>query len=261
MGEPIKESKPTADTSVLMRGGCNLVLISRNMTTHAEKEFNWIAQGKTFRLDHSNFILNNYHEDLNKVPFIRERSFETQMFTGDFKAVVYGCIIDFGQNTYKHKATGNSFAAFGRSTDLTNLKAAPNRVATRIKTKYDIDNEWLEWFSKHFECTGGLTQNQFRQNILAIREQLPKKTKLILVNGSEVSGPFSKLSEDVEPNLHLIHKDMNQVIDELVKSHNGIECCDIRKWAKHRKDHTNNIRHYKKHVLVAAAKELDKMIT
>lgn len=245
--------------SVLIRGGCDLLLFSRKMKTKADTEFNWTAQGKTFRLDHSDFILSEYHEGLDPVPFLRERSFKTKMFTGNYDVVILGCLIDYGQQTYRHKATGHKFAAFGKSTDLTRFDEAPKVVADRVKAKFGIDDKWLEWFKENFESLGGHTEESFRSNMLEIRKRLPVKTKLVLVNGSEVAGPFGNMSKETEPNAHITHKKMNLIVSELASTVAGIEMCDVRKYARQRTDHTDNIRHYKRNVHIGMAKDLDRL--
>jgi hypothetical protein len=100
-------------------------------------------------------------------------------------------------------------------------------------------SDFCEWFTENFHFEGMVTPEHVASNIRWLREQLPDRVQLIIINGAEVISPSA-----LEPDRHEHHAACNQAIDRLIEEVPGIELCDVRKVVSSTDDLTNNLRHY-----------------
>ena len=242
-----KEKENKLKTSVLLHGGCDLRQMESYM--HFEKftpEYNF----RTYHRDHSVYAINSYnkHKELkeikDKIPFVWEHSFETEIFTNKHNVIILSVLMDYIQGVYQHKKNKNIKIAYG------NYRKPLSENYTENYTK-----EELNWFFQNFEFIGRTTKKELIEYLNFIRNTIDKDVVLIILNGCEV--------EHENPNeidQHLIHKEMNQAVDEFVNNSTNTYLIDIRKIVTSRKQLNNSIRHYERKTYYNIANEISQII-
>jgi hypothetical protein len=81
--------------------------------------------------------------------------------------------------------------------------------------------------------------------------------RLILLNGAEV--PF-RHRRGWEPDRHLYHRRMNQVLEEVVAELPNAIICDVRPFVRSREDLKDNLRHYTREPYLRIAEELAQLV-
>jgi len=121
-----------------------------------------------------------------------------------------------------------------------------------------IDRPFLEWFAQRFEFLGPQTEERFRENISWMSARLSDVgARLILLNGAEV--PL-RHRLGWEPDRHLFHIRMNQVLEEVVTELPNATICDVRPFVASREDLKDNLRHYTRQAYIRIAEHLAELV-
>ena len=150
-------------------------------------------------------LSSQWSADINKIPFLDERAFQTRFFSPENDVVVYSTLMDMTHGLYRQRK-GDLIVAWGDFLlDLTDPANWPELTARKPYLTHDF----LEWFREHFVFTPGLSDEQFRANLLWLCEQTPAR-QIILLNGSEVP-----LDHPLERERWRHHARLNAVVEDV----------------------------------------------
>jgi FkbH-like protein len=228
---------------VLLIGGCDLdqvafYLNSKNLRT----EFNFVNNlNLDVRTDHT-FLFRQYEElteefkrEIEDLIVLPEK-LELKIFEENWDVLVYSCLTDYSRGLYKNKKNGFILPFDSLNIDWTdnnNWRLLPKHLES-------LPLDFLKKLSNEYEFLGGITPILFKENIEWLINKFPNRY-IVFINGSEIN------LENVnfwEKNMHLRHKDLNKVIDELDSK--NVKFIDVRKFVENKDDVTDNIRHYVK---------------
>jgi len=112
----------------------------------------------------------------------------------------------------------------------------------------------LRGFAQEFERIGAITPAQFQENITWMATTIPEGARMIVINGSEFP-----LEYPGEPRRHVRHREINRALDEVASTLPNVEVCDVRPFTGSAGDFRLDIRHYRRHVYVRTAEEIQKL--
>ena len=235
------------NVSVLLHGGCDLsqcepYLNFRKLTT----EFNILK----YHRDHTVFAIDNFFnykeltEFKEKIPFIWEKDFETQLFEKKHDVVIISVLQDYTQCVYQYKKNKN-------------IKIAYDYFLKPYNENYtgEYSIEELRWFLDHFEPLGRISDEEFLKNLEFIRKNIGNDTILIIINGAEI--PHER-NDEIDQ--YKVHIKMNRIVDQFVANSLNTYLLDIRKFVTKRGQLLDSIRHYERNVYYNIALELKKII-
>ncbi len=254
---------PPADTTsdrrgrVLMVGGCDLMTTAHFLGGQIQTEFH--------RNSPSGGLIHNEHTDLlrqasvgitpeqravvDRLPFLDQKVFAPAALDTRYDILVYSLLMDYTQDRYRHRTTRLIVPWNQLDVDATDSAFWP-----RIEAKFGhegVDRAFLTWFSEQFERIGALTAEQLQDNVKWLAGTVPPGARLILLNGAEVPVDYPG-----EPLRHLRHEEMNEALDRVVEDLVNTTVCDVRKFVLTEDDLSRDIRHYRRHVYVRMAEEI-----
>ena len=206
-------------------------------------EFNYLR----YHRDHTVFAVDVLSRSLflaeiaKKVPFLWSDTFDTAIYDGNHDMVVFSVLMDYIQAVYRFDADSS-------------VRIAHGGWMRPLSSSYTASHspEDLDWFFRHFTCTGRISPEEFRNDLETIRAHIPAGVHLVLINGCEV--PHENPDE---PGTLECHVALNKVVDEFVAAHGeNTHLLDMRRLVTRREQLTNNIRHYTRDVYHAMACEL-----
>lgn len=236
--------KDNKQLKVLIKGGCDLAQLEpylgiRDLTC----EFNYL----NYHRDHTVYDIEAYVSDkqilnhlVKQLPFLYKNTFSTKLYRGDFDVIVLSLLMDYSQAVYCHKENPSLKVAYGNF--LQPLTSADCGDFTAVE---------LKWFFENFSFAGRISSEEFLHNLNFIREHIPQRTKLIVINGCEI--PHENPNEKER---HLVHRELNETVDRFVENADNTYLLDMRKLVHSRTDLTDNIRHYTRQIYFAMAQEL-----
>lgn len=225
---------------ILLRGGCDLMqLLPYLKFRHIECEFNHLK----YHRDHTAFAVDCLLRDerlmaesRKNVPFVWDNTFETSLFSGRHDVVIFSCLIDYIQAVYRSRENPDFRLAYG------------NWTRPAVGDDY-------RWLNEHFECTGRISAGEFEEDLARIFAALPSGTIVVLINGCEVEH-----ENPAEPGMLQAHRELNEVVDRVVRRHPNARLLDMRSLVEGRGDLTDNIRHYKREVYRRMADRLTEIV-
>ena len=227
---------PHVGLRVLMRGGCDLRQMEQYLDfERLDCEFNYLR----YHRDHTVFAVDVLSrspflaEIAKKVPFLWRDTFDTAIYDGNHDVVVFSVLIDYIQAVYQFDADASVRIAHG---------GWMRPLSTTYTSSHSLED--LDWFFRHFTCTGCISPEEFRNDLETMRAHIPAGVHLVLINGCEV--PHENPDE---PGMFECHVALNKVVDEFVAAHGeNTHLLDMRRLVTHRGQLTNNIRHYTRDV-------------
>jgi FkbH-like protein len=204
---------------LLLIGGCDLKQASRYLAGEfiVKEEFNNIFDGYDVRTSLVSQLL--YAEDLSdsvkdelctNLPFFnKEVTFATQIFNPEIKVIVYSVVDDYIRAFYKHKKY-DCLVGIGDYWD----------PEEKLK---EFNEEHLEYFRNNFTYVGKEDAKVFEANLNTLIERINANTKLIIINGVELD-----VSEWIGVDRCNRNKEMNEVVDRVIKNHKNVYLVDMR---------------------------------
>lgn len=192
----------------------------------------------------------NYTEEekrllIDKCNFLDDTIFNNRLTDGTrYDAVVFSPVIEMAIGVYEFRKNRNLKVLYGNFDN-----PRQQGIAFMSPTEYDA-------FEKDFEFIGHTTIERFKENLEMLRQLVGENTPLIILNASEF-----EIQHPTEPDRHLLHKEMNQVIAEFVSSYNNVELIDVNGILKGKSDHADTIRHYKRDVYFKISQQILKLLT
>ena len=122
------------------------------------------------------------------LPFIGERTFRTQLFSGTCQVVLLSVLMDAMLACYRNKTTGRVIVWGDWCLDITDPRNWDALIAGTVETYgMKFGRAFLEQFSQQWTYEGQLSVGETVKNFVQIRKLLPKETVLILILGSEIA--------------------------------------------------------------------------
>lgn len=122
------------------------------------------------------------------LPFIGERTYRTQLFSGTCQVVLLSVLMDAMLACYRNRTSGRIVAWGDWCLDITDPANWDDLISGRAETYgMKFDRNFLEKFSQQWTYEGQLPVEETVKNFVQIRSLLPKETILILLLGSEIA--------------------------------------------------------------------------
>ncbi|MEZ8544026.1 HAD-IIIC family phosphatase [Vibrio splendidus] len=237
----------------LIMGGCDLDQVIHYLkSSNIQTEFNFVnSKGISIHLEHTELLLQNISDEqievLDCYDFLNGIHNKYKMYNVDWDVLIYSPLNDYSRGLYQHKETGCviPFDAYQIDwTDKINQKYIPEHLS-------NVDSRNFELISEDFSFIGAISPIDFYENLSALAKKFPEK-KILILTGSEHS------LENVKPwesEMDIRHKCMNQAVEKVVNVFDNLEMIDVRKFVS-KSDHTDNLRHYSKHIYSKIATEI-----
>jgi FkbH-like protein len=233
------------DKHCLLLGGCDLeqvafYLDSSNINMHTE--FNYNYKNYDVHREHSELIRQNleFTNELKKslidtVPWYDERVFSSTVFSDKYDVIVYSPIIDFSSGIYSKKSDPK-------------IKIVYDNYCFDLKGK-STSPKW-EHIIDEYQFDGIISEGEFYSNLQLIRENT-HNIPLILLNASN-----QDVQHPEEPNRAEVHQKYNKVIKDFCENNQNTYLLDVNDFITSVNDHTDNIRHYKRHIYYSIAEQI-----
>lgn len=246
----IPKTKDDRRAKLLFIGGCDLEQASRYLETDFEikKEFATIINGHEIRtsdtsqLIYSKEMKDEVKEELCENLFFMDKSvtFSTDLYTGEYRVIVISLVDDFIRGVYRHK-DGTYCITYGNYWN-------PEEILENVS-----DSE-LQYFKENFTFVGREDVSVFRDNIEKIIKEV-QGCRLIFINGIDLD-----VSDWIGEDRCLRNKEMNLVIDEVIREHPDIGLVDMRKIVVDQKALTRrDNRHFDRKTYYLMAKEIIRL--
>jgi len=261
-GESGADHVPDAGTSerVLMLGGCDLQPVAQLLRGHIDAHFHRVGDtGAPIHDEHSD-ILRQSARGLSEAEyavidgfgFLDRASFRPGLLDTGFDVLVYSALMDMTQDRYRHRATG--LVVPWNQLDVDATDPADWGIICEKFGHVGMTEDVLRRFAAAFERIGAITPAQFQDNITWMASTIPDGARMIVINGSEFP-----LEYPGEPRRHLRHREINQALDEVAATLPDVEVCDVRPFTGAAGDFRLDIRHYRRHVYVKMAEEIQRL--
>jgi FkbH-like protein len=229
--------------NILFKGGCDLSQMTFYLKGNITEETNFVTEDNlAIHSEHTSILLNQvtYSEHF---PYLPLEAFDSVIFNEGFDYIIYSVLMDYSQDLYTNSA--GDFIPFMGYSKKRDTNVLSENHANQIKSFY-----------VEYKNSGPITPEKFKSNLSDILHKIDNKTRLILVNGSEVAPLMNHEVGSVER-----HKIMNEVVDEFYRENSArVSLVDVRKYIFSSDDLTDNIRHYKRHVHKGIADEISTVL-
>lgn len=246
-----REDRSVSKRRVLISGGCDLEQMAAYLDStgcHIDYKFNIRA----IRHDHTVYWVGGKEyskscidEMIQELPFIGRATFEPTLYQGHYDVIVLSLLMDYTQAVYEKNTEPGVYVAYGDY-------CAP---ITKEHTEEIFNEKSRQYLLDNYHLIGRIPDDLFLNNLRFIRENLPSKTALILINGSEIP-----LEHPWEKDRYLEHIHYNSLVDEFISTAKNTYLLDMRKIVTDRAQIGDNIRHYDRKTYYAMANELEQMI-
>jgi FkbH-like protein len=263
---PAARLSRASSSRVLLKGGCDLAVLNSFLGGSIKTEFTYPSStGAEVHTDNTEILRRSSRETLrdfgtviDRLPFLDRAVYQSRLARAprSIGTMIYSVLMDYTQGIYRLR-DGDFVVPYEQhdidATDPANWPHLQERWGS-----VGIDRPFLEWFAERFEFQGAQTEARFADNIRWMAARLSDVgARLILLNGAEV--PF-RHRRGWEPDRHLYHRRMNQVLEEVVAELPNAIICDVRPFVRSREDLKDNLRHYTREPYLRIAEELAQLV-
>ncbi len=255
--EPVG-SAPVRSEKILMVGGCDLMATAEYLGGNISTDFSRVGPNGTFiHVGHTELLrqsvtgLSEEQLDLvDRIPFLDRQVFHSPVVVDpDYDVLVYSVLTDYTQGVYRHRTQGLVVPWHQFNHDVT--RPGFRQVLEARFAREGMEAEFFDWFTDEFEFLGGTSPERFEENIRWLSSKVPERARIVFLNGAEF--PFDNPKE---PDRHLRHRTMNEVLDRVVSDLPNASVCDVRTFVLGPEDVTDNIRHYRRRSYLRMAEEI-----
>lgn len=243
-----KLEKKKYNTRILMVAGCDLEQATAYLESqfNIDKEFTTVIDGYEIRTSDLCSLVNmkKLNKDVQKelcdhLPFIADGiTFNSKIFSGDYDIIVLSVVDDYIRGMYKCKHD-DYYVGYGGYFDQDEMR------------KRYSDEEW-HYLDSHFTFVGPESLDDFKNNLNFVLSHIPDKTKVLLINGTDVDVSDWIGRERVQRNI-----DMNRAVDEVSSKYTNVVLIDMRKIVTSLSDLTGeDNRHYNRKVYYKIAQSI-----
>jgi FkbH-like protein len=249
---------PPQPNRILMVGGCDLSATAGYLGGDIATDFSYVGPTGTFvHVGHTELLRKSVsgltaeqRAVVDRLPFLDPPVFRSPVVVASrYDVLVYSVLTDYTQGLYRHRETGLVVPWHQCDYDVTN--PAFRSALTARFTREGMDREFFDRFAREFEFLGGITADQFEENIRWLAIAVPTGARIIFLNGSEVP-----MDNPREPGRHLRHRAMNEALDRAIEGLPLASVCDVRSFVFSEDDVTDNIRHYRRRTYLRMAEEI-----
>lgn len=234
-------SKIKTDSKILMMGGCDLeqtAFYLEQTGLSFDTQFNYVANN---RFDCHPEAMENLRNSISltksektqiiqECPFYDDKVFDNKIFSNKYDIIIFSPLIDMANGLYRRKDT-DQYVVYG-NIDFPTLQGHAYMSVEEQKE-----------FSTKYEFIGKTPAKRFHENLVFLRNHIDKNIPLIFINGSE-----QKINNPIEPNRHILHKELNKEIQNIVNEYDNCYLINVNDIIKSESNHTDTIRHYERQV-------------
>lgn len=249
---------------VLLKGGCDLeqIRIYLNRAITLDTELTCVsAAGLSVHGEHTEILrrcraetLERYGEIIDALPFVERHTYQSSFFQDRHDSYIYSVLQDYTQGLYRYGDTDFVVPYGDFTVDLTDPRNWPV-LEHAHRRKKRLSRNFLAWFRTRFVFLGPLPPEAFAENIDWLCRRIKAGRQLILLNGSEI--PYQKCPEQERWNHH---RTMNRVLETVAAGHDHVVICDVRRFLRDPRDHSNNLRHYNRRTYFLIARHLEELL-
>lgn len=268
--EKAAEKKFHSTGRILFKGPCDLEqifsFIEKGETI--DTEFTYVSRniGEAIQYNHTLTILGaeDYGErerrELARTGLSEPKLFETKLFDGGYDLVFLSLLPDYGLGVYHNKKDRRLRFVFGDAKfPLTEREFWPGyQNKTLYTAENDFTREQLEKIEADYEAEGMISEEELYRNLCEIRKRLDKRTRLILLNGSEL--PFLANQNPAYEGREEIHRRYNAVANRFASGQENTAVLDINPFLTGQDCFTDSISHFTKSVYYRLAMQIVELI-
>jgi FkbH-like protein len=257
---------PASSSRVLLKGGCDLWTVNSFLGGAIKTEFTYPSpSGAEVHGDNTEILrrsspetLREFGEIIDRLPFLDRAAYRSRLARApkSIGTMIYSVLMDYAQGVYRLRGTDFAVPYEQFDIDATDESNWPH-----LEERWGdvgIDRPFLEWFAERFDYEGPQSEEGFKDNIRWMAGRLSDAgARLIILNGAEV--PFEH-RRGWEPDRHLHHKRMNEVLEEVVAELPNAAICDVRPFVTVREDLKDNLRHYTRQAYMRIAEHLAELV-
>lgn len=233
---------------ILMVAGCDLEQATAYLESQftINKEFTTVIDGHEIRTSDLCSLVNTKQLDekvkkelCDNLPFVAEGiTFNSKIYSGDYDIIVLSVVDDYIRGMYKHNDS-DYYVGYGGYFDQ-----------DEMRQRYP-EEEW-HYLDKNFSYIGQEPLNDFKYNLNFVLSGIPSKTKVLLINGTDIDVSDWIGQERVQRNI-----DMNKIVDEVASQYSNVFLIDMRKIVSSPSDLSGmDNRHYNRKVYYKMAQAI-----
>ncbi|HTU97489.1 MAG TPA: HAD-IIIC family phosphatase [Solirubrobacteraceae bacterium] len=247
----------------LLKGGCDLSALADLLAgVEIQSEFNYINdRGQLVQGHHSETVkqavpetIDRYGDVIDRLAITDPGAYTTRLRDPSipYETVIYSLILDYTQNLYRYRDTDFLMPFDQLHIDVTDERNWPRVLDVHGGNALSAAD--LRWFAENFTARGPLTPDEFAANVKWLAGLRPS-TKFIFLNAPEVP-----VKNDLEPDRHLRHHELNEALDQAMTEIPNAELCDLREIVRSKSDTTLNIRHFNRVTYARMAETVGPML-
>lgn len=250
-----------------MKGPCDLLQILQILQSlgRVDLETNFVnehgvlisAQSHSVHIIESTYLSAEEVNDMAKdFPFIDARSFETEIFSGNYDVIFLSTLVDTYANVYRNKKTGARIV-FKAWDDLTDSEKWADYVSGKdawyCDAKYTY--EMLRRFRENFEYEGPLEPEEIVENYKKIRSLIPEKVLLVIMLGIETAYDETKASIIKATR----RKKINPLLEKEFADCDNVKLINYSEYVNSRDDYLEIVDHLQRRVQFQVADDMVKI--
>ncbi len=255
---------------ILLKGPCDIDGITPYLSScgfQVDLETNFVDDRGVIVAGSNNTIhwYELYNEDREKLkkaieqaPFLCAADFATFMLQDDYDAIIYSTLTDGHGGVYCNRENGVKISFSGCNYDLTDPGSREQFISGEfVNHNFPFTKEILEDFAEHYEFLGSADPEEVARDLCWLRERLPRKTKLILLLGSEIEAEENKEEfADHAP----IYRRLNTAIRRRLEGKEGVELISITDFISGQDCFEGATNHFSRSVYQRIAEEVERIL-
>lgn len=256
---------------ILLKGPCDVsqILPFFKNSSGIRSEFSYVSRTKHTYIESQNHLsqiflsqqLSQEQKDelAETLPFIDPDYFHTDILSGNYDYVIISVLPDYGLGLYRNKHHHEITVPFNQYTfdytkkdnwiEIMNQQSDWNESA--IVGSYDF-------FVDNYEFIGRESDESFIRSLTQLRDILPHKTRLVLVNGAEYR--FNGIPKPGYEDREVLHKHLNELLVNFSHSHDNIFILDVNSCINGPEDYLDTLNHYKRIVYYRMAHAIQEIL-
>lgn len=256
--------------TVLIKGPCDLYQIFPfiGKSDCIDTEFTYVLKngatvestGHTTHVVEANRLSDSQKQTIvDELPFMDIGAYCDNIYKYPYKVVVLSLLQDCNFGVYQRKQTGERFAFIEYTSNMTDPKNYDKLINKKCNVGgFDFTESFLKEFSEKYEFLGRNTPETILENVKYIREHMQSDCVLVLMLGTET---FYDMGDNpAYKDRHIVHKQMNDLIREWVKTQSSVELVDVNKYITGPESYYDHINHFVKPVYYNMAKDIVEII-
>lgn len=248
--QPEERATQKSNLKILMIAGCDLKQATAYLDSSYEidKEFTTVVNGYEIKTSDLCNLVNTkklpvevQHELCDNLPFMAEGvTFGSKLYEGAYNVIIISVVDDYIRGIYKRN-DGCYYVGYAGYYDQ----------EERLKRYTDED---LKYLKSNFTFVGKEPLGLFRENLNFILSNIPKRTKVLIINGTDIDVSNWIGKDRIDRNI-----EMNSVVDDVISNYDNVSLIDMRKIVISESDLTGvDNRHFNRNVYYMMAKEISR---